>query len=68
MKQIIKFSKEEMGAIKTIAGIECGNISCAGCPLSLSKRFSLSTPDCGCFRNMALSIVAHEKEEEDNEK
>lgn len=67
----VKFSKEEMEAIKTIANIECNDVRCSECPLALSKETSLNSSfnphiklgfRTGCFRNIAIAI-AHEQGE-----
>lgn len=56
MKQIIKFSKEEVGALETIASIECSGISCSNCPLNV-ENIPYSHAERGCYRTMAHDIL-----------
>lgn len=68
MKSKVLFSAEELKAIKTIASIQCGGITCINCPLNLENiRTNKYHNGTGCFRNTASDIV-YIQEEKDNEK
>lgn len=63
MEQIIKFSKEELGAIETIASIECNGITCVNCPLNVTN-IPYSQKERGCFRNMSNDLLRANVQEE----
>lgn len=69
MKTVVKFSKEELEAFKTIASIRCTGITCISCPLSLSNMWST---DKVCYRNISNDLLRGyarmNEEEENNEK
>lgn len=63
MIHVVKLSKEELGAIKTVASIKCVGISCSNCPLNLKNIPNIWTDSGGCFKNIACDIVAEHEEE-----
>ena len=68
MKQVIKFSKEELKAFETIASIECNGINCCNCPLNINN-IPYSWVERGCYRNLSTDLLrANAQEEEKNEK